>query len=144
MSDAMVRLRDICTIKGRIGYRGYTKQDLVEKGQGAISLSPSNIIGDKLSYEKSTYISWPKYEESPEIMVYPGDIVFCKTASVGKTALVEGLPEKATLNPQLVVLKGISCFNKFLYYYLLSDAFKEEVRNITGGTAVPTLSTEIL
>ena len=38
-----IRLEEICTIKGRIGYRGYTKQDLVKKGQGAISLSPSNI-----------------------------------------------------------------------------------------------------
>ena len=38
------RLDDTCQIFGRIGFRGYTKEDLVEKGKGAITLSPSNIM----------------------------------------------------------------------------------------------------
>jgi type I restriction enzyme S subunit len=97
-------LDDVSLIKGRIGYRGYTKNDLVNNGEGAISLSPSNIRDNKLSFENCTYISWGKYHESPEIMIYEGDIIFCKTASIGKMALVEYLPEKATLNPQFVKL----------------------------------------
>ena len=134
------KLDDVCLIKGRIGYRGYTKQDLVEKGKGAISLSPSNIKSNKLFFNSCTYISWEKYEESPEIMVFEGDIIFCKTASIGKMALVDFLPEKATLNPQFVVLKNINCFNKFLYYFMTSEGFKKQIGEIIGGTAVPTLS----
>lgn len=134
------KLDDVCLIKGRIGYRGYTKQDLVEKGKGAISLSPSNIKSNKLFFNNCTYISWEKYEESPEIMVFEGDIIFCKTASIGKMALVDFLPEKATLNPQFVVLKNINCFNKFLYYFMTSEGFKKQIGEIIGGTAVPTLS----
>lgn len=134
------KLDDVCLIKGRIGYRGYTKQDLVEKGKGAISLSPSNIKSNKLFFNSCTYISWEKYEESPEIMVFEGDIIFCKTASIGKMALVDFLPEKATLNPQFVVLKNINCFNKFLYYFMTSEGFKKQIDEIIGGTAVPTLS----
>ena len=39
-----VRLGDICTIVGRIGFRGYTAKDLVDSpDKGAISLSPTNI-----------------------------------------------------------------------------------------------------
>jgi type I restriction enzyme S subunit len=83
------KIDDVCLIKGRIGYRGYTKQDLVDKGEGAISLSPSNIKDNKLFFDKCTYISWQKYEESPEIMIFEGDIIYCKTASIGKMALVE-------------------------------------------------------
>ena len=37
-------LHDICEIRGRIGFRGDTKQDVVAEGEGAISLSPSNIL----------------------------------------------------------------------------------------------------
>ncbi|HPN23001.1 MAG TPA: hypothetical protein PK758_13950, partial [Tenuifilaceae bacterium] len=55
------KLGELCTIKGRIGYRGYTKQDLVSKGEGAITLSPSNIVNCKLQFNNSTYISWFKY-----------------------------------------------------------------------------------
>ena len=32
-----------CQIFGRIGFRGYTVNDIVKENQGAISLSPSNI-----------------------------------------------------------------------------------------------------
>ncbi|MBK8368706.1 MAG: hypothetical protein IPL10_15205 [Bacteroidetes bacterium] len=77
-------LDEVCTIKGRIGYRGYTKQDLVEEGEGAISLSPSNIKDNQIIYKNCTYISWFKYDESPEIKIFDGDIIYCKTASIGK------------------------------------------------------------
>mgnify|MGYP000609616135 CR=1 FL=1 len=134
------QLGELCTIKGRIGYRGYAKQDLVQKGEGAITLSPSNIFDNKLNFDRCSYISWYKYKESPEIMIYEGDIIYCKTASIGKMALVEYLPEKATLNPQFVVLKEINCSNKFLYYYMIGNKFRKQAQNITGGTAIPTLS----
>ncbi|WP_373496922.1 restriction endonuclease subunit S [Aquiflexum sp.] len=135
------KLGDVCTIKGRIGYRGYTKQDLVEKGYGAISLSPSNIQNNKFNSNECTYISWFKYEESPEIMVFNGDILFVKTGSTfGKVALVEDLPARATINPQFVVLKELKCSNRFLYYALTTNSFKKQVDGIIGGAATPTLS----
>ena len=135
-----VKISDVCTIKGRIGYRGYTKADLVEPGEGAISLSASNIISNKINFTKSTYISWEKYYESPEIMLEIDDIVFCKTASIGKLAIVEDLPVETTLNPQFVVLKNISCDNRFLYYAIQSPSFSSQISGIIGGTAIPTLS----
>ena len=122
-----VKISDVCTIKGRIGYRGYTKGDLVEPGEGAISLSPSNIISNKINFTKSTYIRWEKYYESPEIMLEIDDIVFCKTASIGKLAIVEDLPVETTLNPQFVVLKNISCDNRFLYYAIQSPIFSSQI-----------------
>ena len=95
-------LGEVCKIVGRIGFRGYTRNDIVEKGNGAISLSPTNIINQNLvlSADKNTYISWDKYFESPEIMIKEGDIILAKTASVGKAALIRELTEKATINPQ--------------------------------------------
>lgn len=135
-----VRLGDLCTIKGRIGFRGYTRQDLVEKGEGAITLSPSNIVDDKLNLDKCQYISWFKYDESPEIMIFEGDIIYAKTASIGKVALVKDLPEKATINPQFVVFKNIKCNRSFLYYAVRSHGFKEQVSLITNGVAIPTVS----
>ena len=134
------KIDDVCTIKGRIGYRGYTKQDLVEKGEGAISLSPSNIKDDKIVFDKCTYISWFKYNESPEIMIYNGDIIYCKTASIGKIALIESWREKATIKPQYVVLKDFKCSKKCLYFYMISKGFKVQIDKIIGGTAIPTLS----
>lgn len=135
-----IKLDELALIKGRIGFRGYTKNDLVSKGEGAITLSPTNIVDYKISYEKCQYISWYKYEESPEIMIYDGDIIFAKTASIGKVAIVKDLPEKATINPQFVVLKDVKCLNEYLYYVLRSSYFKQQISLITNGVAIPTVS----
>lgn len=138
------KLGEVCTIHGRIGFRGYTTDDLVEKGYGAITFSPSDIIDFKLNYEDCDYISWAKYEESPEIKIYNGDILFCKTASIGKCAIVDGLKEKATINPQFVVLKNITCDPTYLYYKLISYDFQTQVQGITGGSTIKTMSQEKL
>ena len=134
------KLGDVCDIKGRIGFRGYTRQDLVEEADGAITLSPSNIINQELNYEDCSYISWAKYEESPEIKVAVGDVIFTKTASVGKTALVKYLPKEATINPQLVVLKNIQCNSAFLAYVLKTYRFQKEVAKLQGVGSVPNIS----
>ena len=112
----------------------------MKPGEGAITLSPSNIVDDRLDLSKCSYISWFKYNESPEIMVFEGDIVYAKTASIGKVAIVEHLPEKATINPQFVVLKDIKCDKRFLFYCLKSPYFKSQAESIVRGVAIPTLS----
>lgn len=137
----LVKLNDIAEIKGRIGFRGYTSKDIVEKGNGAISLSPSNIYNNGLSFGNDTYISWDKYFESPEIIVEKDDIIFCKTGStLGKVAIVRFLPEKTTINPQLVVLKNIKCNNGYLKHYMTTYKFQSEVQQRKGLGSVPNIS----
>lgn len=134
------KLGDICDIKGRIGFRGYTREDQVDKGEGAISLSPGNISDDSLNYDSCTYITWTKYEESPEIMVSEGDIILGKTASVGKVARIKRLPEKATINPQLVLLKNISINPQYLFYVLSDSSFQKTIKGLAGVGSVPNVS----
>ena len=137
-------IRLLCKLYGRIGFRGYTKADLVHKGEGAITFSPSDIHEQVISYTNCDYISWRKYDESPEIQVFNGDIIFCKTASIGKCAIIKNLPEKATINPQFVVLKDFKCNNEWLYYSIIDRKFQTVVSGITGGSTIPTMSQEKL
>ena len=44
----------ICEIYGRIGYRGYTIKDIMPQGEGAITISPSNIQDGKMNFSKCT------------------------------------------------------------------------------------------
>lgn len=139
------KMRDLCTLKGRIGYRGYTINDIVEKGEGALALSPSNITScGKLRFERNTYISWFKYDESPEIMVENGHILLVKTGSTyGKNALVKNLTEKATLNPQMVLVKPLHDYNqKFISLFMSYTRFQKQIYRTVVGGAIPTLSQE--
>ena len=139
------RLGDVVEIKGRIGFRGYTTKDIVEQGDGAISLSPTNITDNgNLNFEKSTYISWEKYEESPEIQLKNGYIVLVKTgSSYGKSALVKELPAKTTVNPQIVVLKPKDGINEHFISALISHSMvQRQIKCAVVGGAIPTLSQE--
>ena len=140
------RLRDLCTVFGRIGFRGYTRNDIVEKGFGAITLSPSNMQDNgNMNYSVVSYISWKKYEESPEIKVKANDILIVKTgSSYGKTCIISDLPEKATINPQIAVLKYSFVNNQWLTYFLNAPFAQEQFRKYVIGTSIPTFSQEKL
>ena len=140
------RLRDLCTVFGRIGFRGYTRNDIVEKGFGAITLSPSNMQDNgNMNYSVVSYISWKKYEESPEIKVKANDVLIVKTgSSYGKTCIIRDLPEKATINPQIAVLKYSFVNNQWLTYFLNAPFAQEQFRKYVIGTSIPTFSQEKL
>jgi type I restriction enzyme S subunit len=137
------RVKNIVNIIGRIGFRGYTTADLVEKGEGAISLSPSNIKNHVLNIDDCTYLSWEKYNESPEIKIYRNDIILVKTGStIGKTAIIPADTPEMTLNPQLVVFKEIKLEPLFLYYVMISDYFQGYFNVYTAGGSTPAISQE--
>ncbi len=132
-------LKALLSCFGRIGFRGYTQEDLVDKGEGPITLSPTNIIDNRLSLQKCSYISWEKYYESPEIMLNKGDIVFVKTASVGKCAIYNS-NELATVNPQFVVFKNIKCDVKYLFYSLISPVIQTPISLSNFGSVIGTIT----
>ena len=98
-----------------------------------------------MNYDNCTYISWNKYEESPEIQIANGDILLVKTgSSFGKCAYVCNLPQKATINPQFVVLKHILCNPRFLTYILQSGYARRNYDEFVLGTAIPTFTQVVL
>lgn len=131
----------LCVIFGRIGFRGYTKADIVSEDQGVISLSPSNIKGGNLTFNNCTHITWEKYHESPEIKIKNDDILLVKTGSTfGKVARVVNLPREATLNPQIVVLKKLKCPPAYLGYLMQFKIIQDQINDAVVGGAIPTLS----
>jgi len=140
----VTRVKRISTLVGRIGYRGYTTADLVDEGEGAISLSPSNLVEGRLNLNKRTYLSWQKFYESPEIEIKNNDVVMVKTGSTfGKVGIIDvnDLPS-STINPQLVIFKGIWCEPYFLYFSLTVPYMLAEIAVNNSGSTIPTMSQE--
>lgn len=140
------KVKDIAEVFGRIGFRGYTTNDLVMKGNGAITISPSNLLENGITdFSKCTYISWEKYEESPEIKIFEQDILMVKTgSSYGKSSIVTNLPEKATINPQLAVLKNILINRYYLNTVFQTQFARNQYEDFVLGTSIPTFSQEKL
>lgn len=138
------KLEQYVDIFGRIGFRGYTTNDIVNEGEGAISYSPSNIIDYSVIDNNNTYISWSKYDESPEIQIKTGDVLYVKTgSSYGKAGIVNNLSNRATINPQLVVLKPKkNTDSRLINYFLNSSVGKDQSELIVGGSTIPTITQE--
>ena len=137
------KLGDSCKLNGRIGFRGYTEKDIVSKEAGGVlTFSPTNIVDNKLTMEcRNTYITREKYDESPEIQISNGDILFVKTGStLGKSALVTGLKEDASINPQIVVIRVEKGTETFMSNILVTDGVMKQVAAVKIGGAVPTMT----
>ena len=117
-------LSTIVQIKGRIGWRGYTVNDLRDSGPlviGATQISTQHTI----DLSNPTYISKEKYDESPEIQLTEDNILIVKTGNtVGKIAFIDNTLGDATINPNVCVLKNIEINTKFLYYTLLTNTIQ--------------------
>jgi type I restriction enzyme, S subunit len=129
-------VEDECLVKGRIGYRGYTTNDLVSQ----LVLGGKHIQNQILDLSDPTYLTWEKYYESPEIMIEIGDIVFSQRGTLGDCAIIEKEIGPATINPSMVLLKNITCIPKFLYYFLIGDYIQNEIKKSKGLGAIPMLS----
>jgi type I restriction enzyme, S subunit len=115
----------------------------VAEGEGAITLSPSNMVDGKLDFRNATYISWTKYYESPEIQLSLGDTVIVKTGSTyGRVAFVQDLPMEATVNPQIAIFKTELVDKKFLFFLASSQYFHTLARNSNTGSTMPTMTQE--
>ena len=136
----IVRMKYTCDFNGRIGFRGYSQADLVSEGEGAITLSPTNMNDIFVDYNKCSYLSWEKYYESPEIMVKQGDVLLVKTASVGKCSYVKTIPMECTVNPQILVLKKHRQNPMFLTYLFQIPIGQTYIDLYKAGSTIYTLS----
>lgn len=137
------KVKWLVEMAGRIGYRGYTVDDIVDEGEGAIVLSPANIDFRGFNLEKKVFLSWKKYYESPEIMLEPGDVLLVKTSwSFGKVAVVSEVPSPMTINPQMVLLKKSKIDSRFVSHFLNTDALQARIFMINTGSYMPTMTQE--
>ncbi|MBR7021366.1 MAG: restriction endonuclease subunit S [Lachnospiraceae bacterium] len=96
-----VQLKDIADVRGRVGWKGYKKEDLRESGPlvlGATHLTDSG----ELDLSAPVYLSREKYEESPEIVLQKNDLIFTQRGNtIGKVGLVaEDIGEATVVYPK--------------------------------------------
>jgi type I restriction enzyme S subunit len=134
-------LKRIVSVCGRIGFRGYTTEDLVPEGEGALVLGGANLTSEgRLDLSKQTFISWHKYEESPEIKVSINDLVIGQRGTCGKVVMIDHDIGPATINPSLVLLRRPTVDSEFLCYWLMGDLVQSIFESFLNATAVPMLS----
>nr|WP_281720616.1 restriction endonuclease subunit S [Nitrosomonas nitrosa] len=134
------RLEDIAYLAGRIGWKGLTAKEYTKKGPLFISVHSLNY-GDYVDFRDANHITQERYDESPEIMLQPDDVLICKDgAGIGKMGIVKELPGPTTINSSLLLIRSLDGMHpKYLYRALCSQIFQKLVKEKIDGATTPHL-----
>jgi restriction endonuclease S subunit len=128
------KLKSICYMKGRIGWQGLKQSEFTTEGPYLIT--GMNFKDGVIRWEEVYHITEERYNEAPEIQLKVDDVLMTKDGTIGKLLYVDVLPDKASLNSHLLVLRPLkeSFLPKYLYYLLQSDVFKVHIELYKTGT----------
>ena len=126
-------------VKARLGWKGLKAEEYVDDGY--IFLSTPNLKGRYIDFENVNFITEERYFESPEIMLEVGDVLLAKDGStLGITNVVRNLPNKATVNSSVAVLRPKESIDSiYFFYYLSSTYIQDNINQIKDGMGVPHL-----
>jgi type I restriction enzyme, S subunit len=133
------KISTIASIRGRVGWKGYTKKDLVPFGAYAIGAKHIDS-SNRLDLSDPTFLSQEKYHESPEIMVIINDILIVQRGTIGKVAIVNRTIGEATINPSMIIIRTRDASPRYLTYYLQSFPGQGQILLDTSSTGVPMIT----
>lgn len=112
-----------CYLKGRIGWQGLTADEYQDVGPYLITGTDFDNGG--INWNTCVHITEKRYVEASHIRVRNGDVLITKDGTVGKVAIVENMPGKASLNSGVMLMRNLKgkYENKYLYYVLSSNVF---------------------
>lgn len=121
------KLSWVFEVKGRIGWRGYTAQDLRDAGDGVLVLGATNITTNgQVDLSNPTYISKEKFEESPEIKLVGGELLIVKVgASIGKVGIVPNNFFESTINPNLMIARSEKVDSRYFHFLFRANVMQK-------------------
>lgn len=136
---ATKQLRTIIQVKGRVGWKGYKKEDLRDSGPLAIGGGHITDSGE-IDLSNPVFLSQEKYEESPEIMIETGDLILVQRGTIGKVGLIKYDIGQATINPCVLILRPYSINNVYALHFFLSKSIQECLKKLVRGVAQPMIT----
>jgi type I restriction enzyme S subunit len=123
-------------IKGRIGWKGLKQSEYTN--EGAFLVAGKHIKNGKINWAKCDHISDERYDESIEIALKIGDVIISKDGSLGNPALIDYLPEKATINSTMMLIRvNSNISSEFFYQILCSRLFEKLKKEKMSGSSIP-------
>ena len=130
-------LGEVTTVKARIGWRGLAASEYTESGPFLIA--GKHIQSGVIDWAACDHLSTFRYDESPEIQMRAGDVIFSKDGSIGNPALIENLPGPATINGTMMMVRSNPAHLEpgYLYQLVCGAEFHRMVREKVSGSSIP-------
>ena len=132
------RLGNYAEIRARIGWRGLSADEYVERGPFLIA--GKHIVSGVVDWDACDHLTEHRYRESPEIALQVGDVIVSKDGTIGRVARIDSLPGPATLNGTMMLVRSTgSLDHRYLSQLLNGPSFKKLVEDRISGSSVPHL-----
>jgi type I restriction enzyme S subunit len=138
LGDEVQLLRDVSTLKGRIGWQGLNQTEFTSNDDEPFLITGMNFKDGAIRWNEVYHISEPRYEMAKDIQLRTGDVLMTKDGTIGKVLYIDNIPSpgKASLNSHLLLFRPIreSYNSRYLYYQLSSQRFKDFIELSKYGT----------
>jgi len=133
----MSKLKYDSYIKARVGWHGLTSDELFEDGD-AYAVTGSDFAGNTINWSDCRKCTLERYKEDKFIQLQDDDLLVTKDGTIGKIIKVNKLPDIATLNGGIFVIRPLKLkYNTSYYYWLLiSTVFKAFVSYYKTGSTI--------
>ncbi|WP_318488385.1 restriction endonuclease subunit S [Photobacterium leiognathi] len=130
---SLKKLKNFSSLKARVGFHGLSSSDFIDSGVYCVTGTDFRL--GSVDFNSCYFVSEKWYEMDKNIQLQNGDVLITKDGTIGKTAMVEGLTQQATLNSGVFVLRP-SIVSKYLYWLLNSRVFVDQVDIISRGSTI--------
>ena len=141
----MYRIKYNTFLKGRIGWQGLNSSDFIDEGYCLITGTDFDNKGG-INWDTCYRISKERFDEDELLHIKNGDLLMTKDGTVGKMAYIKNLPEEASLNSHLLIIRQTTeqIDNGFLYWVMLSNVFKRFCLIYQSGSIMSSISQSTL
>jgi type I restriction enzyme S subunit len=131
------KLGDSALLKARIGWQGLTTAEYLSSGNYFL-VTGTEFESGYIAWNECHFVDEKRYKQDKYIQLRPRDILVTKDGTIGKVALVTGLPGPATLNSGIFVIRPLdNAFSpEFFYYLLCSQVFSGFLGQLAAGSTI--------
>lgn len=129
------KLAHIARLKARIGWQNLRTEEFVDEGPFCVTGTDFN--NGEVNWNTSYHVSLERYEIDKNIQLQEDDLLITKDGTIGKVAVVRGMPGLATLNSGVFLLRSIGegVHSPYMKWVIQSKVFADFVTyNSTGST----------
>lgn len=124
-------------LKARIGWQGLTTAEYLKSGDYYL-ITGTDFKEGYIDWDNCVYVEKERYIQDKNIQVKEDDILVTKDGTIGKVAFIDKVPKETTLNSGVFVVRPINkVYNqRYLYYVLMSEHFKDFLNRLTAGSTI--------
>jgi len=136
------KIKNTNYVKGRIGWHGLTSEEYQD--EGAFLVTGTDFFNGHIDWSSCHHVSWERYKEDPYIHLKENDVLITKDGTIGKIALIKDLPDKATLNSGVFIIRPLNKkhISHFMFWVLNSLVFEKFFDYVKRGATISHLYQE--